>query len=239
MQLLFHLALVAKGLCAISLVTEPMYTLNVALYEAVGNQRVGVAALLIDNGADFNAILTEPMCHYSSWKFAFSPGWIYTIPSLRMVRLLLERGADANMVDAGGWSPLRESLRQCIISDVAKLLLEYGADPNLIHAYTGETPLMRAVLNKRLDLVRVLLDHGADPNLAHTTTGQTVLMKAVVEPSVDIIKVLLEYGADVTQVNREGKSVLDMLGAEKYSEVVALCTEYIECNQPGVRPLLK
>ena len=180
------------------------YTLNCALLSAIQYQCVDVAALLIDNGADFNANLRETHCHHSCWKYACG-GWIYTIPYLRMVRLLLERGADANMVDAGDWSPLRASLKFDVKSGLAKLLLEYGADPNLIHARTGETALMIAALDARIDLVKLLLEHGAD----------------------------------VTQVNHQGLSVLDMLGDDRYSAVRELCTQYIECNQPGARPLLK
>ena len=56
----------------------------------------------------------------------------------------------------------------------------------------------------------------------------------------DLVKLLLEYGADVTQVNREGKGVLDMLGrTRQYDEVRKLCTQYIDSDKPGAKHVLK
>ena len=67
-----------------------------------------------------------------------------------------------------------------------------------------------------------------------------ILMMAALELNIDLVKLLLEYGADVTQVNREGKSVLDLLGrTRKYGKVVKLCTSYIDSNKPGAKLLLK
>ena len=90
-----------------------------------------------------------------------------------------------------------------------------------------------------MQTVTTLFEYGADPNLAHAATGQTALMMAAVKLPIDDVRQLLELGADVTQVNRQGQSVLDMLGDEKYREVRELCTQYIECNKPGVKQPLK
>ena len=140
---------------------------------------------------------------------------------------------------AGGKLPLRVTLSH---PDVLKLLLEHGADPNL-HFADGFTALLQLLRRKQGEYMRaltVLLDYGADPNIAHAGTGNTPLMIATLDLNVDLVKLLLEHGADVTQVDREGKSVLDMLGrTRKYGEVRELCTQYIERNLPGAKLLLK
>ena len=239
--------------------------LSYALYSAVERNQVEVALVLIDSGADCNFQLTYLAC--SPWILACclgNPAMVRLLLDrgadphavdargvsvlnaalfhLEVLKMLLECGADPNPHFANGRTAVLELVqyRQTTFIPILTLLLEHGADPNLADAFSGETPLMRVVREHRADLVSLLLECGADPDLAHTTTGQTALMKAAVEPSVDIVKVLLEYGADVTQVNREGESVLDMLGrTRKYDEVRELCTQYIECNKPGAKLLLK
>ena len=205
-------------------------TLNNALYAAVEYHRLEVTALLLDYGGDYEATL--PRMPVSIRIRAFQSG------SPAMVYLLLDRGADPNALDAKGWSPPKAAIRH---PEVLKMLLEHNADPNQLFA-DGSTALLDTVIannGEYMSALTILLGHGADPNLPHATTGQTALMVASLELRIDAVKMLLEYSADVTQVNREGQSVLDMLGEDKYREVRELCTQYIECNKPGVKLLLK
>ena len=103
-----------------------------------------------------------------------------------------------------------------------------------------------------MQALTVLMEYGADPNLAHTgdtfLAGQTILVIAARDLKVDLVQVLLEHGADVTQVDPEGKSVLDLLreeidydeeNEEEYKEMIELCTQYIDSNKPGAMQLLK
>ena len=125
-------------------------SLTAALYEAVNGNYVEIAALLIDNGADYNASSTY---RASSWILTCGRG------SPAMVRLMLDHGADPNAVDANGWSLLRVAISY---SEVLKLLLEHGADPNLADTTTGETPLMRAAIYRCVNIVNLLLEYNAD-----------------------------------------------------------------------------
>ena len=84
-----------------------------------------------------------------------------------------------------------------------------------------------------MQVTTVLLQFGAKPNLAHEVTGETPLMRAALNGHIDLTRLLLEYGADVTQLNLEGTSVLDLLADESYSNVVELCTQYVDCNKPN------
>jgi hypothetical protein len=55
------------------------------------------------------------------------------------VRFLLEHGADPNVQDKDGGTPLHFAVEGCHV-DVARLLLDYGADPT-IRDNKGRTPL--------------------------------------------------------------------------------------------------
>ena len=92
--------------------------------------------------------------------------------------LLLKAGADPNMTDSLGETPLTKasSLIQELIpirqvklekhhylglscSNMTKLLLEAGAKPY------GRTPLSKAASNGQTDVVKLLLNNGANPNI--------------------------------------------------------------------------
>ena len=203
-----------------------LMALTHALYQTIERNKVEVAALLLDNGASFKVLI--PGCGRSTWITACRKG------SPGMVRLLLDRGADAK-----DQSAMKAALCN---PEVLIVLLEHGADPNQ-YVY-GSKPLLDLLQREQGEdkeqVLAILLEHGADPNIAQESTGETPLMIAALGPHVDLVKQLLEHGADVTQVNREGKSVLDLLGrTRKYGEVVELCTQYIDSNKPGVKLLLK
>ena len=192
--------------------------LNWALFEAVMKFHFEITSFLLDSGADYNANVRG--FDDGIFIFACMQG------AVDIVFLFLERGADPNkVVDFRNFSPLKAALHH---PEVMSVLLERGAEPNQTYA-DGSTILLHLnpyEYRKYVQAVTVLLEHGADPNLAHATNGQTLLMTVASQARGDLVKLLLEYGADVTQVNREGKGVLDMLGrSRQYDEVRKLCTQ--------------
>ena len=206
-------------------------TLNIALCEAVAGSRPELVTYLLDNGANVNAHNEDMTALVSACAY----------DGAKLAKLLLTRGADPNLAAPdGGLRPLDAAELQC---DVMKVLLEHGADPNLLFA-GNSTALLEALRSDDVDdkaaLLTVLLEHEADPNKADPETGETPLMIAALAVEVDLVKLLLEHGADVTQADRDGRAVLDMLGrTRKYGPVVELCEQYIECNKPGAKAILK
>ena len=123
-----------------------------------------------------------------------------------------------------------------MINDVqgCRCLIHYGANINPVYADGGNLllTLTKECANeewhpRHIDSLRALLELGMDPNLAHTKTGETALMLATSRNCPTLVKVLLEHGADVTQVNNEGKSVLDT----EYTSYRELFEQYKEKNR--------
>lgn len=87
-----------------------------------------------------------------------------------IVRLLLDRGAEAN-VEADNWGHLLHlvSRRKCEPQEdgvcVARLILERGADVNEQRRNDHCTALHSASYWRKIDAVQLLLEHGASTNV--------------------------------------------------------------------------
>jgi ankyrin repeat protein len=143
---------------------------------------------------------------------------------LACVDVLLKHGADINLPDPDGVSPLLVAIMNANW-DVAERLIAAGADVNQWDIF-GETPLFTAVnLRSRIDggrasidpinkttglaIVETLLERGANPNMQlffapanlagnTNTRGATPLIRAANNGDVEVVKLLLEHGADAT-----------------------------------------
>ena len=89
---------------------------------------------------------------------------------LMWTKFLLQYGANANVRDNKGVSPLVLAARLGFIEGV-EALVKGGARVDEANS-TGETPLIAAVHNRNAELVRVLLDSGANPDRADSS-GRT------------------------------------------------------------------
>ncbi|KAF3182043.1 hypothetical protein TWF225_006539 [Orbilia oligospora] len=110
---------------------------------------------------------------------------------VRIINLLLERGADIKANTGSGLAALHQAAKGGQAA-VVKLLLEKGEYINLKDERYGRTPLMWAVSDKKgRKLVELLLEEGADVNLPDDKFGRTTLMWAVVERNVEAVELLV------------------------------------------------
>jgi ankyrin repeat protein len=87
------------------------------------------------------------------------------------VRYLLSKGADANLRDNRGTTPMLLAA-QLSQADLIPILVAGKANPNLANS-SGETPLIRAVQQRNLPTVRALLAAKADPDQTDNIAGMS------------------------------------------------------------------
>ncbi|KAJ5721536.1 uncharacterized protein N7483_009470 [Penicillium malachiteum] len=147
---------------------------DTALAVATSFNHIEIMTLLLENGADANAIGSKG-------------------GSLEAVKLLIHHGADVTKAIKGPindkWTPLH--LATCReFEDIALLLLEKGASINA-KTKSGSTPL-HLTIHGRTAVAQLLLEHGADPKI-EDKNGQTPLQKAAANGDEDMLKLLLRY----------------------------------------------
>ena len=115
--------------------------------------------------------------------------------SISLVRLLLEKGADPNIMDNKGRSPLFVA---CDLGhhEIASLLLYNHcaggtANPNIPGTPAEKCPLWTACMHDQLDLIGLLMDNKANPDLQD---GQ-LLQKSHKDGHYEVVRLLLESGA--------------------------------------------
>ena len=146
-----------------------------------------------------------------------------------LANLLLERGADPNVVDASGMTALYAAV-------------DMRAPANML---TRPEPKLRDTLDA-VGLVKSLLAHGANPNIqlkkpiigrhqnlvgdGQLTEGATALARASKASDVTVIKALLDGGADatLTLANRTTTAMLAAGGAAPEPKVLEAVTLLVE-----------
>ncbi|KAF3937098.1 Ankyrin-1 [Dactylella cylindrospora] len=155
--------------------------------------------------------------HWVSWR-----SFWYRHDKESMVKALLEFGADPNIMDEYGTTPL------CKVEDltVARLLLEAGALPNRGRDRSGRTPLLIATELRSTSgpMVKLLLAYKADLEIKDKD-GCTPLLRAAQRGSLDIVRLLVEAGANLETEDEEGRTPLSWAGWNRHDNVVKYLLE--------------
>jgi ankyrin repeat protein len=151
------------------------------------------------------------------------------------LKLLLDRGADPDIADAEGVTPLMNAARTRCLACVTALL-EHGADvrrtdqhgntaldvarragrtraAELILAHDpekGPAALLIASREGLADIVQVLVENGVNVN-ATDKDGNTALIAASENGNLAVVSMLLKKGADVRARNHRGQTALTVL----------------------------
>lgn len=128
--------------------------------------------------------------------------------ALKLVNALLEAGANPNVADDEGYTPLHHAMVHERLEIIAALV-KAGADPNQKAKDPNQTsstdiatPLSFAAISNKPKLLQALLDAGADPSV-EDSMGRTPLDDAVIHDHAEIIKKLLR--ACPTLINHTDK----------------------------------
>ncbi len=177
--------------------------LNHALTAALLRRDAPAAFILLRMGAtDVNAPALRGSDHQAVFLAARSG-------SPEFLRLVLDRGGDANARRSDGHTPLMAaSMRPGVYQDILiGLLVDRGGDVNATDA-EGITAVHYAVgSDNNLECVRTLARFGANVD-SQDRTGRTPLMQASRAGDVDAVSVLLRCGADPGLRNQAGNTAL-------------------------------
>ncbi|NIP28611.1 MAG: hypothetical protein GWN67_28130 [Phycisphaerae bacterium] len=108
--------------------------------------------------------------------------------NIKKIKLLLSDGADVNLKDNDGYTPLFYAIWQRNV-DMANLFISHRAEVNLFDE-TNSTPLHYAVWSADMDMIKLLVEKGADIN-AGDRKDKTPLQYAIGHMKGNLVDLLL------------------------------------------------
>lgn len=170
-----------------------------ALLMAAEAGRTDLVAFALENGADIEARDNRPQ-RATALHLAIEGG------HYPAVRLLLQRGADANSVNANGHTPLMVAADARDDPLMGVELIGAGANVNAT-ATDGRTALMAAAGRGHENFVELLLLNRAAPDVVDEA-GRSALLLAAEDGSLESVEALLGAGADPNRRAANGETCL-------------------------------
>ena len=217
------------------------------LHQAIRTKNFDFAKMLIDAGADVNAM---DEYGYTALICAAKDG------HTEIVQLLIDAGADVNVRNNIGCTALM-LVAENGQTEIAPLLIAAHADVNVrnnigltalmsagIRGYTeiarlliaanadvdardrnGLTALMMAAMNDHTETPRLLIAANADVNVIDNNDG-TALMWAAANGHTELAQLLIAAGADVNARDSDGETVLMIAVRKGHTETARLLREH-------------
>ena len=195
------------------------------LHDMVGLHSSAVLPLLIESGADVNAVDASgtTALMLAAGRGLDEDAWT-----------LILANVSVDLVDSGGNSALHHAAWQGN-ADVARVLATVGARTDAVNAQGG-TPLHLAAKHGFEDVLKVLVIEGDGPLDQADAKGCTALHLAARHGHMDAMLVLLAAGATIGAVDAKGATPLHMASAEGHVEaVLLLISDGAAVNQAGGR----
>lgn len=139
-----------------------------------------------------------------------------------ILRLLIQKGADANAASPLGLTPLHLAAQNNRTNTV-RLLLDKGARPDARDAY-GNTPLAEAGRNANLAPLVMLIGAGGDVNVKNAE-GRPLIVDTARHGFARTLKMLVENGADVNARDADGRTALIEAAAQDQNQIVKFLIE--------------
>lgn len=156
----------------------------------------------------------------------------------KIVRLLLDNGADINAVDISDATPIFYTQNAMIL----EMLIERGANVNYVSQKLF-TPLAHMFYCNRLSCVKVLLRNGTDVNIQNSE-GKTIVEihgHLFYDKSFEILKGIINKNSDINHAIRhlghdQSPKFIETLAAmivkRTVAEEISINVEYLETNNP-------
>lgn len=210
------------------------FTRRTALMCAAFGRNKAILEDLIHAGLDVNAadyVGDTPLLYLLHPQHEHGPG-------INLTHLLIKAGADLNLSNDEGTTPL---FRAVLLKDVdyAAYLINEGADVNRAES-DGRTPLITAVWQNDPEMVSFLILNLADLEAREKAglvradsfyPGGTAVTAAVFNRSEEILDLLVNAGASIRTHDDQGETLLNMAITTCQPEMVERLIRY------GARPL--
>jgi len=194
--------------------------------KAVAKNDYATIKTMLDNGLDPN-LKDEGSARAGLLNTACNRGRI------KIVQLLLSRGADINLAGNQGRTPMMRAAGHAKTLDILQILIKKGADIQAVDDH-GISVFDNAVLGvvsrqSTMESLMFLVNQGLDVNKSTQkgeTEGYTALMTAARSNHIELAKYLISKEANVNAKAKKGDSALSIATEEKHEEMVALLKKH-------------
>jgi ankyrin repeat protein len=141
---------------------------------------------------------------------------------------MLDRGADINIRDGYGRTPLHKTVEQSQFADVvlkAKFLIDHGAKVNIQAKNSNSTLFDAGQVSYKYtpNLFRYLISRGADVKLTgiDDITVLHQLMTSLNPEAIDLIQQVIAAGGNVNGQDKKGNTSLHYLARKPHANAIA------------------
>lgn len=143
--------------------------------------------------------------------------------NIKIAKLLIDKGADLNISDRYGKTPLMLSLEN---KEFAELIINRSVDLD-IKDNNGDTALILCAFHGYFDVAKLLVEKGADIE-STSKSKSTALISALTSlnctnhPHTKIVELLVNHGANINHKDKEGRTALLMSSYYGHKEAAKL-----------------